>query len=126
MKEKIKNKLFDKIWKKNLCIFIVVFSLILLGGIFVVTYISDTIDHEHIRSENIIIVDKIYENDSFDNRYLITGNNSNIYMIPNNNDGKSMFDGIEIGHEYKVVIQDSDLFNSNQYPYVLQVYNVTS
>ena len=121
MKEEIKNKLFDTTWKKSIWIFIIVFSLIVIGGIFSIDYIADTIADKHIHSENIVVADKFYGDTTLGDCYLIVDNNNKTYTIINHEDGygQKMFDSIQVNKKYHVVTREPEITDLNQFTHIL-------
>ena len=127
MKKRIKNKIFDKTWKKILIIFVIVFLFIFVGGVLSINYLSDAVTNSHIHSDTVVVVDKIYGDSQFSDYYLIVGNNNKTYSIVNHKDGygKDMFNRINVGNKYKFVVKEPELLDINQFTHILQVYNVT-
>lgn len=129
IKKIIQDNLFDKKWKKYVIIFTIVFLVFMGIGTYSINYLHDSIMDNHIHVEEIIVQDKIYDNNTYDTYYLIIDNNNKTYTIDNNNDYNSdMFNYVQIGEKYKVVIQEPDMmgFGGNNLPHIIQVHNDTS
>lgn len=121
----IKKKLFNKTWKKSIFIFLIIFLLIVVGGFFSINYLHDVVTNNHIHSESITVVDKLYGDNPYTDYYLIIGNNNKTYSIVNHNDGygQKMFNNIETGKTYKMIVKEPELIDINQFPHIMQVYN---
>ena len=127
IKEMIQNSLFDKKWKKYVIIFTIVFLIVMGIGTYSITYLHNSIVDNHIHAEEIIVQNKGYDNNTYDNYYMIVDNNNKTYMVDNNNNNREIFDYIQIGKRYKVVIQEPDFMDlgNNNLPVIIQVYNDT-
>ena len=125
---KLKDKLLDKTWKKCIIIFIIIFSIVLIGGFLSINYLHDVVSNSHIHTETIIIQDKLYGDSSYSDYYIIIGDNNKTYTIHNNNDGygTDMFNNIVVGESYKIVVKEPDVTDLDQHTHILQVYNDTS
>lgn len=124
----IVDKLFDKTWKKSLWVFVIVFSLVLIGGVASITYLSDEVSNQHIHSENIVVADKIHGDSSSDDYYLIVSKDNKTYTIENHKDGygRKMFNNMEVGKKYRIVTKEPEFTDLNQFTHIMQVYNDTS
>lgn len=127
MKEKIKNKLFDTTQKKIFIIFLIVFLFIFIGGILSINYINDSITHNHVHTDTVVVTNKMHEDNAFSDCYLIEGDNNKTYSILNHKDnyGQEMFNKIIVGKKYKFIVKDPELTDTNQFIHIMQVYNVT-
>ena len=127
MKNKIKNKLFDKLWKRCAWIAVVCFLLVGIGGVLSINYIHDAVTNHHIHSEVITVQDKIDMSDH-KNYFTVIDTYNNTYVIVNNQDnyGQRMFNLLEINHRYKVILKEPELTDVNQHTHILQVHNDTS
>ena len=119
----LKDELFDTTWKKCLIIFIIVFIIIAIGGILSINYLHDVVTNNHIHSDKITVMDKTNDNGV----YYIFGTNNKTYMIKAHDDkhNKKIFDNMDINIEYKVVVQEPELIDTDELPHILQVYNGT-
>ena len=122
MNQKIKNMFFDTMWKRIIITFVLIFLVVLIGGLLSINVLHDAITDNHIHSEVVNITDKSIDG----NNYIITANNETYYM---NNDGQyhtKVYNNIQLGRTYKIVIKEPELTDINQNPHIMQVYNVTS
>ena len=128
MKTKIKNKLFDKTWKKCIWAFAIVFLIIGVGGALSINYLHDVVANNHVHSDMIVVQDKMYGDNPYTDYYIIVGTNNKTYSIIDHNDnyGKEMFDMLEVGHRYKIIVKEPELMDINKYTHILQVYNDTN
>lgn len=122
------SKLYDKTWKKSLIIFLVIFSLIFVGGLASINYLNDVVTNNHIHPEQVTVLDKIYGDNSFSDYYIIVGTNNRTYSIVNHDDGygEEMFNAIKVGQTYKFIVKEPEITDVNKNIHILQVYNVTS
>lgn len=121
MKEKIKNKLLDKTWKRTIIIFIFIFIVVLSVGVLSVNYLHDTVTNNHIHTDNIYVVNKTHNN----NHYIVIGEGNKTYYVSNDKYGIKIFNSIDTGKTYKVVIKEPELVDINHFPFIIQVHNVT-
>lgn len=128
MKKKIHNLLFDKMWKKSLIIFLIVFLIIFVGGLTSINYLNDVVTNHHVHTDVVTVVDKIYGDNSFSDYYIIVGSNNKTYSIPNHDDGHGydMFNAIKINETYRFTVKEPKLTDINQFTHILQVNNATS
>ena len=112
-----KKNLLDKTWKKCLLIFIIVFIItcVFAGGM--VDYFDNVIEDNHIHPDVIVVKDKISNG-----TYTVIDINSKVYNI-SNNDSK-VFNRIEIGKKYKVIVEEP--LEKTHNARILQVHNETS
>lgn len=117
--KKILKQLTNETWKKCLLIFIIIFILtfVFAGGM--VDYLYHTIDDKNIHQDMIIIKDKANNNTDY---YTVVDSNDKVYSIAN--EDSKMFEDIQIGNKYKVIVKEP--INDNQTVYILQVHNETS
>lgn len=124
----LKDKLLDKTWKKCIIIFVVIFLCVLIGGFFSINYLHDVVTNNHVHTDSVLIVDKMYGDNKYSDYYLVIGGNNKTYSIVNHGDGygEEMFDKIQVGHKYKLVVKEPESIDINQFTHILQVYNDTS
>ena len=125
MKEKINNYLLDKTWKKIVIIFLIVFLVIFVGGMASINYLSGIVNDNHIHSEIINVTDKMDNSSPLGDYFLVRTIDNKTYIIDSKN-GRDMFNTININNQYKVVVADPKSQDINQFPHILQVYNVTN
>lgn len=125
MREKINNYLLDKTWKKIIIIFLIVFLIIFVSGVASINYLSGIVNDNHIHTEIINVTDKMDNSSPFGDYFFIKTIDNKTYVIDNKN-GRDMFNIIGIGNQYKIVVTDPDVQDINQFPHILQVYNVTN
>ena len=124
MKKKINDFLLKKKWAKTFIIFLIVFFVVLIGGFLAINYLNDAIIDNHIHTDIITVTDKMYDNDLYNDDYVIIGDNNKTYLIQNKTGyGEKLFNKIDIGMRYKIVVQEP--LNTDQLPFILQVHNVT-
>lgn len=123
----MKEKLFNKTWKKCVWAFLIFFILIGVGGTLSINYLHDVVTNNHVHSDVIIVKDKIYGDNPYTDYYIVIGSNNKTYSIVDHDDdyGQKMFDMLEIGKKYKVIIREPELTDINQFTHILQVYNDT-
>lgn len=132
MKRKIKkimmNKIFDKTWKKSLIIFLVIFSIIFVGGLTSINYLNDIVANNNIHPEIVTVYDKAYGDKSLSDYYIIVGTNNKTYSIVNHDDGYGvkLFTSIEVGKTYEFIVREPELTDINQNTHILQVHDVTN
>ena len=124
--KKVKDLLFNTTWKKCIFLFLFVFVVILIGGMFSINYLNDAVTNSHIHSEKVLVSDKMYGDSEFSDYYIVVGGNKT-YSIANHDDGygERMFEQIEVGKEYKFIIKEPEVTDINQFSHILQVYNDT-
>ena len=122
------KKLTNTTWKKCLWIFIVVFIIMLLGSGIAINYLNDVVNDNNIHDEEIIVKDKIYGDSAYTDYCIIIGTNNKTYRIVNHNDnyGKKMFESIEIGKKYRMIVKEPELTDLHKATHILQVHNETS
>lgn len=127
MMKKIKNKLFDKTWKRALFTFIVIFLFVFMTGVTSINYLNDVVNNSHIYPEIVTVSDKMYSDKMITDRYVIVGTNNKTYSIANYNDnyGNKMFEKMDIGGTYEFIVREPSLTDLNQNTHILQVHNVT-
>lgn len=123
----IKKKLFNKTWKKILIVFIIIFFIVLIGGLISINYLTDVVNDNHIHAEYINVSNKIYNDNAYSDYYIIIDSNNNTYSIINHGDGygQKLFDKIEVNHMYKVILKDPDVIDTSHYVHILEVSNAT-
>lgn len=121
----MKEKLFDATWKKCVWTFLFVFLLIGIGGTLSINYLHDAVTNSHIHSENIVIKDKMYGDNPYSDYYIIVSTQNKTYSIVNHHDnyGQRMFDLLEIGRKYEIIVKEPELTDINQFTHILQVYD---
>lgn len=119
------NNLYNKTWKKCIIIFIIVFLIVSVGGYITITYLDNFVSENNFHTDYIVVQNKSTVNYDF---YIITDISNKSYIINSNNDNydKKLYDMIEIGQRYKVVLQDPKATDINQTTYIIQAYNDTS
>jgi len=124
---KLIKKMTDKTWKKCLLIFIMVFIIMLVSGSMVINYLNDVVSNNNIHEETVTIKDKIYGDSIYTDYYIIIGANNKTYSIVNHNDdyGEKMFEGVEIGKKYRMIVKEPELTDIHKATHILQVYNET-
>lgn len=126
MKEMIINKLFDKTWKKIIFIFLIVFSVIFIGGVTSINYLNDVVTNEHIHTDVVLVKDKLYGDNPYSDYYVIIGGNNKTYGIPHHDGyGQDMFKSLNIGQTYEFIVKEPSLTDINRQTHILQVHNVT-
>lgn len=127
MKNKIISKVTDKMWKRVLIIFCIVFVVIFTMGITSVNYLTDVANNENIHTEIVIVKDKLYGDNPHSDYYLIIGDNNKTYGITNHDGyGQKMFEKIEIGKKYEFIVKEPLTTDINRQTHILRVENVTS
>ena len=124
----IKDKMFDKNWKKCVFLFIIIFLLIAVGGAITINYLNDAVTNNHIHSETFTVKDKYYSDGINSDYYLIITDNNKTLSIVDHGDGhgKEMWKNIEPGRTYRFIIKDPAPTDVNKFTHILQVYNDTS
>ena len=128
MKEKIRNILFDKTWKKILIIFLIVFIVIFAGGLASINYLNDVVSNTHVYSDTVTVTDKIYGDNPMSDYYIVVGKNNKTYSIINHNDGygEEMFNALQINKTYRFTVKEPEATDINKFTHILQVYNASS
>ena len=117
---------FNKLWKRILIVFIVIFLLFLSAGIMSVNYIDSVTNSKNIHTDIVVVNDKLYGNSSDSDYYVILGTNNKTYGIMKNDGyGQKMFDIIQIGKKYEFIVQEPSPSDSNQQTHILRVDNAT-
>ncbi len=115
----------DKSWKRILLTFSLIFLVIFIGGVLLVNSLSDIVDVNNLHPEVVTVVDKNDTNFN-DEYYLVHGDNNKTYSILMNDDyDVRIFNNLEIGKKYKLIIKEPTPLNNIPYPNIIQVYNVT-
>ena len=124
----IREKLFNTTWKKILIVFFIIFSIVLIGGVLSINYLTDVVNDNHIHAGYINVSNKIYNDDSTSDYYIIVDKNNKTYSIVNHGDGygQKMFDNMQINRTYKVVLKDPDVIDTSHYIHILEVSNATN
>lgn len=122
------EKMTNKTWKKCLLIFIVVFVIIITSSGIAINYLNDVVNNKNIHEESVVVKDKIYGDSSYIDYYIIIGTNNKTYSIVNHDDdyGEKMFESIEIGKRYKMIVKGPEVTNIHKPTHILEVYNGTS
>ena len=128
IEKRIKDILFDTTWKKCVWIFLVVFLIVGIGGTLSINYLHDVVTNNNVHSERIIVADKVYGDNPLSDHYIVISKQNKTYSIVDHGDdyGKEMFDTLEVGNEYKIIVKEPELTDINQFSHILQVYNGTS
>lgn len=83
------------------------------------------VEENSIRSEDIIIADKYYDvNDYYHHYYIITDTNKTYTFSDDFRGSFDVYNKMEVGQEYRVVLQDPDFMDENRYTHIIQVHNV--
>ena len=111
------RKILNKNWKKCLLIFIIVFFVTFISAGGIVHHFDDAVESNNIYPDIIVIKDKFNNGE-----YIVIDINNKTYNI-DNNDAK-IFNKIEIGQKYRVIIEEP--IQDTNHAYILQVHNDTS
>lgn len=105
----------------------IIFILITLGGMFVVDMLHGAINDNNIRTENVVIIDKYHDKNQNGDLFLVKTDDNRTYNIMNDkdNNGQRLFNNIQTGKPYELVIREPDLTDFSPYPHVIQVHNDT-
>ena len=124
----IKERIFNKTWKRCLILFIIIFLIIALGGAISIGYLDNIITQNQVHSIETNITDKYYGDGMQGDYYLVTTDDNKTFSIIEKGDGygKKMWDNIQVGHRYRLIIQDGDPMSPNKFSHILQVHNDTS
>ena len=83
------------------------------------------VEENSIRSEEVIIADKYYDTVDYHHHYYVTTDTNDTYTFAD--DYKDVYDtynGLEVGKQYRFVLQDPDFVDENRYTHIIQVHNV--
>ena len=105
----------------------IIFILITVGGMFVIDMLHGAINDNNIRTENVVIIDKYHDKNQNGDLFLVKTDDNRTYNIMNDkdNNGQRLFNNIQTGKPYELVIREPDLTDFSPYPYVIQVHNDT-
>lgn len=119
----LKDKFFNTTGKKCFIIFIIVFAVVAIGGVLSINYIHDTVTNNHIHSDKVTVMNKTDDNGA----YYIFGTNNKTYIITAHESkyNKKIFNSMNIGAEYKIIVREPELIDTNELPHIIQVYNGT-
>lgn len=125
MLQKIKNKLFDKMWKKSLIVFVIIFLIVFSAGVASINYLNDVVSNSNIHQEMVTVSNTMYsDNPISQDHFIIVGTNNKTYSIVYSE--QKMFDEIEIGKTYFFTVKEPKPTDIHQYSRILQVQNVTN
>ena len=85
----------------------------------------ESVVENRIYTETDTIIDKYYGNGQFSNYYLFTTSDNKTFSLIDNKYAKEIYDNVEIGKEYRLVLQTPDMNDPVHYTHILQVHNVT-
>lgn len=124
---KIKNKLFDKTWKKCVIIFLIVFVIVGVGGMLIINSFNDTLNEKNIHTDVVVVKDKMHSDNQY-NYFLIIGKNNKTYLIANKDDKYSvkMFEQIDIGGKYRFTVKEKQIDSGAPQSHIIKVQNATS
>lgn len=110
-----------------LIVAVIIFILITVGGMFVIDMLHGAINDNNIRTESVVIVDKYHDKNQNGDLFLVKTDDNKTYNIMNDkdNNGQRVFNNIQTGKPYELVIREPDLTDFSPYPYVIQVHNDT-
>lgn len=98
------------------------------GSGMTINYLNDIVNNNNIHKDVITVKDKIYGDSESNDYYIVIGTNNKTYTIISHNDeyGEKMYENIEVGKTYKVIVREPELTNLYHTTHILQVYNETS
>lgn len=128
MMDRISEKIWNKLWKKCLITFLIIFLVVAIGGLYSVNYLNDVVNDSHVHSDTIIVKDKIYGDNPLSDYYIIVDTQNRTYSIVDHGDGygKKMFDSMQEGKVYEIIVKEPELIDVNQFRHIIKVENGTS
>lgn len=121
------KKITDKMWKRVLIIFAIVFLLIFGIGVMSINYLNDIVSSENVHTEIVTVTDKLYGDNPYSDYYIIIGNNNKTYGITNHDGyGQKMFESIKVGNKYEFIVKEPLPTDINRQTHILRAQNVTS
>lgn len=104
---------------------VLIFLIVFTGLYLSIIYMHESVVENRIYTETDTIIDKYYGNGQFSNYYLFTTSDNKTFSLIDNKYAKEIYDNVEIGKEYRLVLQTPDMNDPVQYTHILQVHNVT-
>lgn len=106
--------MFDKTWKKCIFVFIIIFMIVLVGGVLSINYLHDTVADNNIHPATVVVTDKYYNDTDNTYRYsAVTNNNRTLHFIDDGDSrGQELWNKITVGGEYRFVVKESDLLDA--------------
>ena len=110
-----------------LVVAVIIFLLIMVGGMFAVDMLDGAITDNNIYTEKVVVMDKYHDNNEKGDVFLVKTDDNKTYSIINNEDnyGQRMFNSIQIGKKYELVLREPDITDFSPYTYIIQVHNDT-
>lgn len=121
------DKFYNTTFKKCIIIFIVIFLLITIGGHASIIYLDNVVTEKNLRTDYVVVQDKL-PNNNYDDVFVIHDVKNQTYIISNDDFkfDKKLYDMIEPGKRYRMVIQEPLETDTNKSIHIVQVYNDTS
>jgi len=122
-KEKIKQIAYDN----RFCIaFWIIFLVIFCSLYFGITFLDTEVTSKHITTETGVVSDKFFGNGDASDYYLITLDTNKTYYILDHKDGraKEMYDKIEIGKKYRLILKENAVEDEDNFTHVIEVQQV--
>ena len=104
---------------------VLIFLIVFTGLYLSIIYMHESVIENRIYTETDTIIDNYYGNGQFSNYYLFTTSNNKTFSLIDNAHAKEIYDNVEIGKKYRLVLQIPDMNDPVQYTHILQVHNVT-
>lgn len=104
---------------------VLIFLIVFTGLYLSIIYMHESVVENRIYTETDTIIDKYYSNGQFSNYYLFTTSDNKTFSLIDNEHAKAIYDNVEIGKEYCLVLQTPDMNDPVRYTHILQVHNVT-
>ena len=104
---------------------VLIFLIVFTGLYLSIIYMHESVVKNRIYTETDTIIDKYYSNGQFSNYYLFTTSDNKTFSLIDNEHAKAIYDNVEIGKEYRLVLQTPDMNDPVRYTHILQVHNVT-
>lgn len=119
--------MFDKTWKKCIFVFVIIFVIVLAGGVLSINYLHDAVTNSNIHPMTVVVTDKYYGDGANSDYYLVTTDDNQTLSIIDHGDGhgKEMWQSIVVGGKYKFIVKEPELTDINQFTHIIQVYNAT-
>lgn len=122
------NDLFNKTWKQCIIFFIIIFLVVVIGGFLSIGYLNETIMDNNFYTYNIVVQDKITQNDTNRTTFIVIDMNNKTYVINSGNTryDKKLYESLTVGESYRAVLQDININDVDKTSYIIQVHNDTS
>lgn len=104
---------------------VLIFLIVFTGLYLSIIYMHESVVENRIYTETDTIIDKYYSNGQFSNYYLFTTSDNKTFSLIDDTNAKEIYNNVEIGKEYRLVLQTPDMNDPVQYTHILQVHNVT-